>query len=50
MKWSGIMAFGNSKKPIIQKVNDNLVIGVRLGGMGVAIGSSMGRATAALLE
>lgn len=50
MLWSGIMAFGNSKKPIIQKVNDALVIGVRLGGMGVAIGSSVGSATAALLD
>ncbi len=50
MQWSGIMAFGENKQPIIKKINDNVAVGVRLGGMGVAIGSKIGRATAALLE
>ena len=40
--WSGIMAFGQNKAPIIEKISENLVIGVRLGGMGVAIGSLVG--------
>ena len=42
MEWTGIMAFGETKKPIIQKVSANTVVGVRLGGMGVAIGWQAG--------
>lgn len=38
MEWSGIMAFGADKRPIVKKINPNLSIAVRLGGMGVAIG------------
>jgi len=40
--WSGIMAFGQNKQPIMQKYSDRLFMGIRLGGMGVAIGSKMG--------
>ncbi|WP_258103691.1 FAD-binding oxidoreductase [Marinoscillum sp. MHG1-6] len=40
--WSGIMAFGATKSPIIQKIDQNCFIGIRLGGMGVAIGSMVG--------
>lgn len=40
--WSGIMAVGSEKKPIIQKTNKNIAFGVRMGGMGVAIGASVG--------
>ena len=36
--WTGIMAFGNNKKPIVEMVGKNIGIAVRLGGMGVAIG------------
>lgn len=42
--WTGILGIGPSKYPILQKVNENIYIGVRLGGMGVAIGSYLGRA------
>ncbi|MEM9340677.1 MAG: FAD-dependent oxidoreductase [Bacteroidota bacterium] len=49
MEWSGIMAFGKTKEPIIQKVSDNVVVGVKLGGMGVAIGSLVGDEIAQLL-
>jgi glycine/D-amino acid oxidase-like deaminating enzyme len=38
MEWTGIMAFGNSKKPIVKMLNQQVGIAVRLGGMGVAIG------------
>ncbi len=38
-EWSGIMAMGSIKSPIIKKVNDNLFIAVRMGGMGIAIGA-----------
>ena len=41
--WSGIMGVGKTKKPIIQKIAPNIAIGVRMGGMGVAIGSLVGK-------
>jgi gamma-glutamylputrescine oxidase len=37
--WSGIMAFGPVKEPIVRQISPRIVAGVRLGGMGVAIGS-----------
>lgn len=40
--WSGILGVGEQKKPIIEKIQDRLVVAVRMGGMGVAIGSSVG--------
>ncbi|MFA0962475.1 NAD(P)/FAD-dependent oxidoreductase [Roseivirga sp. BDSF3-8] len=40
--WVGIMGFGSTKKPVIQKVSDRIFAGIRLGGMGVAIGSRIG--------
>ncbi|MEQ8474969.1 FAD-dependent oxidoreductase [Fulvivirga sp.] len=40
--WAGIMAFGANKQPIYKKHSANVHLGVRLGGMGVAIGSRMG--------
>ena len=46
--WSGIMGVGKSKSPIIRKLNNNTAIGVRLGGMGVAIGSQVGKNLASL--
>ena len=46
MEWSGIMAFGEKKEPIIKKISERTVIGVRLGGMGVAIGSLVGEEVA----
>lgn len=42
-RWSGIMGIGKQKKPIIKSVSKNVFCGVRLGGMGVAIGSSIGK-------
>lgn len=45
-EWSGIMAFGENKEPIIAQVSSNIVIGTRLGGMGVAIGSLVGEKVA----
>lgn len=48
-EWSGIMAFGQSKQPIIKRLSPNVAVGVRLGGMGVAIGSLVGEEVAELL-
>ena len=42
MKWSGIMAFGDTKAPIVKKLATRQYLGVRLGGMGVALGSLVG--------
>lgn len=42
-RWSGIMGLGEQKKPIVKAVSPNVFCGVRLGGMGVAIGSSVGK-------
>lgn len=42
-RWSGIMGVGQQKKPIVKSVTDRVHCGVRLGGMGIAIGSLVGR-------
>ncbi len=42
-QWAGIMGVGNSKKPIIKEVKKNIYCGIRLGGMGVAIGTLVGK-------
>ena len=47
--WSGVMAFGKTKMPIIKKISPNVILGVRLGGMGVAIGSIVGQKVAGLM-
>lgn len=47
--WSGIMAFGKTKQPLIQKIDNKIVAGVRLGGMGVAIGTIVGEKLAIML-
>lgn len=46
--WSGIMGVGKSKSPIVKKINNNTAVGVRMGGMGVAIGSQVGKTLADL--
>jgi glycine/D-amino acid oxidase-like deaminating enzyme len=48
-EWSGIMGVGNEKKPIIELIHPNIAIGVRMGGMGVAIGTLVGQKVAKLL-
>lgn len=47
--WSGIMGIGNSKKPIVKQISNNVFCGVRMGGMGVAIGSLIGQELADLV-
>jgi gamma-glutamylputrescine oxidase len=48
-RWSGIMGVGNSKSTIVKPVSENVVCAVRMGGMGVAIGSLIGEEAAGLL-
>ncbi|WP_439131538.1 NAD(P)/FAD-dependent oxidoreductase [Polaribacter sp.] len=49
-RWSGIMGVGNQKKAIVKQLSENVFCGVRLGGMGVAIGSLVGKELAELLD
>lgn len=48
LRWSGIMGLGNEKKPIVKQLANNVYCGVRLGGMGIAIGSLVGKELAYL--
>ena len=48
-RWSGIMGMGSQKNPIVQQLSDHVYCGVRLGGMGVAIGSLIGKELADLV-
>lgn len=48
-RWSGIMGLGESKKPIVTQLSNHVYCGVRLGGMGVAIGSLIGNELADLI-
>lgn len=47
-RWSGIMGIGKQKQPIVKQLSNNVFCGVRLGGMGVAIGSLVGKELADL--
>jgi len=48
--WSGIMGVGTQKKPIVKQLTNNVACGVRLGGMGIAIGTTIGKQLANLFE
>jgi len=47
-RWSGIMGMGKTKTPIVKALSNNIYCGVRLGGIGVAIGSLIGKELAEL--
>ena len=47
--WPGIMAFGSDKFPIIQQHSRGIFLGVRMGGMGVAMGTEVGEKLAVLM-
>ncbi|MBL0340531.1 MAG: FAD-binding oxidoreductase [Bacteroidetes bacterium] len=49
MRWSGIMGVGESKSTIVRQVEGNLYCAVRMGGMGVAIGSLIGEMGAKMI-
>ncbi|MES2813034.1 MAG: FAD-dependent oxidoreductase [Bacteroidota bacterium] len=48
-RWSGIMGVGAHKSPIVKSLSNNVFCGVRMGGMGVAIGSLIGKELADLV-
>ncbi|MFO7745158.1 MAG: FAD-dependent oxidoreductase [Psychroflexus sp.] len=49
-RWSGILGVGQQKKPIIKPISSRVFSAVRLGGMGVAIGSQVGKELADLID
>ncbi|MCB9360928.1 MAG: FAD-binding oxidoreductase [Flavobacteriales bacterium] len=48
--WAGIMGVGNTKQNIVKQYSNNIICAVRMGGMGVAIGSLIGKEAAELLN
>ncbi|MEJ8756114.1 FAD-dependent oxidoreductase [Pontibacter sp. H259] len=48
-RWSGIMGMGPAKTTIVQPVSERISCAVRMGGMGVAIGSLVGEEGAELI-
>jgi gamma-glutamylputrescine oxidase len=49
LRWSGTMAVGKEKKPIVQKINDRLFCAVRMSGMGVALAPQLGKKVAGMM-
>jgi glycine/D-amino acid oxidase-like deaminating enzyme len=47
-QWAGIMGVGPVKGPIVERLDERIAVGVRMGGMGVAIGSLIGKELAEL--
>jgi glycine/D-amino acid oxidase-like deaminating enzyme len=48
-RWSGIMGLGRTKNTIVKKITQGLYCAVRMGGMGVAIGTLVGEEAANLV-
>jgi gamma-glutamylputrescine oxidase len=48
-RWSGIMGIGSSKTSIVKNIEPDVICAVRMGGMGVAIGSIIGEEAADLV-
>ncbi len=49
-RWAGIMAFGKTKQPIVQAFSNRVYGAFRMGGMGVALGSDVGRSLVQLIN
>lgn len=49
-RWSGILGIGQKKKPILKSYNERVHCAVRLGGMGVALGSLLGQKLANVIK
>jgi len=48
-RWSGTMAIGSEKKPIVKKITDQLFCAVRMSGMGVALAPQLGKEIAEMM-
>jgi gamma-glutamylputrescine oxidase len=49
-RWSGIMGVGDTKSTIVKSISKNVVCAVRMGGMGVAIGTLIGEEASELVN
>lgn len=49
LRWAGTMGVGQTKSPIVKKISENVFCAVRMGGMGVALGSLTGEEVAELV-
>ena len=49
-RWSGIMGVGPQKKPLIFQASICVYVGARMGGMGIAIGCSVGKKLSELIS
>lgn len=49
-RWSGIMAMGSEKMPILRAINDHVFCAVRMSGMGVALAPVIGEKVAELIH
>ena len=49
-RWAGIMGVGQNKTTIVKQLSSHVSCAVRLGGMGVAIGTSIGKESAILIS
>lgn len=50
MRWSGIMAMGNEKTPIVKQLSERQFCAVRLSGMGVALAPKIGEMVCELVS
>jgi gamma-glutamylputrescine oxidase len=48
-QWSGIMGFGEEKKPIVQEIEKNIFCAIRMSGMGVALAPMVAADVVALI-
>jgi gamma-glutamylputrescine oxidase len=49
LRWSGIMAMGNEKTPIVKQISERQFCAVRLSGMGVALAPKIGEVVAEMV-
>lgn len=49
-RWSGIMAMGKEKSPVVQEISPKQIVAARLSGMGVALAPKIGEMVAEMME
>lgn len=48
-RWSGVMGLGKTKDTLVQPISAHITCAVRMGGMGVALGSRIGKKSAEMI-
>lgn len=49
-RWTGIMAFGKTKQPIVERISAQTIVAVKMGGMGIALAGNIGETVKEMLE